>query len=103
MSDRFGARFIRYVYINCVSLSILLNTILGGLPYQTFSARNWELKKAGLPNFVWLIDFVIWFEGEHCMQCWIRWKIGRYAVMNYDDREASYEPLRHRESNPYGL
>lgn len=93
MDQKFGDRFIKYVYINCISASILINTIFGGLPYQTFSARNWELKKAGYPNIVWLIDFLIWFESDHCMQCWIRWKIGRYAVMNYEDKEVCYESL----------
>lgn len=96
-------KLIRYFYINGVSLSILLNTFLGGMPYQTFSARNWEWKKAGYPNIIWLIDTLIWFEPDHCMHCWIRWRIGRYAVMSYDDREASYEPLRYGKSDPHRL
>lgn len=86
---------IKYLYINSISFSIFLNTILGGKPYQTFSARNWEWKKENKPNVIWLIDALIFFERDHCMNCWVRWKIGRYAVMTYENKEVCYEPLRH--------
>ena len=95
------ATFLKYLYFNGISLSITLNTLLGGLPFQTFSARNHEWKRNGNYNLVFLIDWLIWFEQDHCMNCWIRWKIGRYAVMSHDDREACYElPLRYREVDP---
>jgi hypothetical protein len=85
-------KFITYLYINAVSLSVFLNTLLGGKPYQTFSARNWERYKESKPNLVYLIDLLtIWLEKDHCMHCWIRWRIGRYAIMKYDSSEKKYD------------
>ena len=39
-----------------ISLSVLINVILGGDNNQTFSARNHEWKRQGLPNVTYLID-----------------------------------------------
>ena len=56
-----------------IALSVLLNVILGGSNNQTFSARNYDWKRRGLPHIVKPIDF---FLGEgHCMECWIYWKV----------------------------
>lgn len=82
-----------------ISMSILLNSLFGGLPFQTFSARNWEWHRDNKFNIVRVIDFLVWFEKDHCMNCWIRWYLGKYAIMSYDNREVCYEPLRRREAN----
>lgn len=92
---------VTYLYINSVSLSIAFNTLLGGLPYQTFSARNWEWKRENKWNVCSLIDHLVQIEDEHCMHCWIRWKIGMYAVLNYEKEANNYE--RHRPTNTHGL
>ena len=77
----------------------MINTILGGEPYQTFSARNWERKRNGLPNLVWLIDGLLYFDQDHCMDCWIIWKHSQLAVAAYNEKRLNYE-LRRRETNP---
>lgn len=56
-----------------IALSILINVILGGASNQTFSARNWQWKKEGRINLVWLIDLVL--GKDHCVVCWTNWRI----------------------------
>jgi hypothetical protein len=60
-----------------LSLSILLNVILGGQSNQTFSARNYFWKMNGKPNIVWLIDRIFWFDPNHCLVSWIYWKTSK--------------------------
>jgi len=88
-----------YFYVNSVSCSILLNTITGGDQYQTFSARNWERRKAGKWNCVSFIDKLIWFEEDHCMNCWIRWKLGMYAMRQHDEEVNEDVFVRQSENN----
>ena len=57
-----------------VTLSVLFNVILGGASNQTFSARQYEKKRDGQSNLVWLIDTVIFFDTDHCMMSWLYWK-----------------------------
>jgi len=57
-----------------VTLSVLFNVILGGASNQTFSARQYERKRDGQSNLVWLIDTVIFFDTDHCMMSWLYWK-----------------------------
>lgn len=69
---------VRYnkIYKRMVRLSINLNKILGGQGQQTFSARNWQRKRDGLPHLVFAIDL---FLGKgHCLECWVNWKVRRY-------------------------
>lgn len=58
-----------------IALSILLNVILWGYANQTFSARNYDLKKRGKINIVFLIDTLYWFDEDHCLHSWINWVI----------------------------
>ena len=69
---------VRYnkIYKGLVRMSIRLNKMLGGDAQQTFSARNWQRKRDGLPNLVFPIDFVL--GKGHCCECWVNWKIRRY-------------------------
>ena len=55
-----------------ISLSVLINVLLGGSLNQTLSARNWDWKKRGKPNIVWLIDSLL--GKGHCMMAWSYWK-----------------------------
>ena len=57
------------------ALSVLLNVILGGCLNQTFSARNWERKRKGKTNLVWLIDAIL--GKDHCVMSWTYWKTRR--------------------------
>lgn len=58
-------------------MSILLNVILGGSSNQTFSARNYYWKQNGYPHLVWLIDFIIFWDRDHCLHSWIYFKTTR--------------------------
>ncbi len=58
------------------AFSVLINVLLGGSNKQTFSARNWQRKRDGLPHLVFAIDL---FLGKgHCLECWVNWKVKRY-------------------------
>jgi hypothetical protein len=67
-----------------IAFSILLNAIVGGKNNQTLSAGQWQRKRAGLVNFVWLIDGIFWWEENHCEDAWIKWQIINNAIDNYD-------------------
>jgi hypothetical protein len=67
--------FRSYLVRVVTALSVLLNVVTGGSLNQTFSARNWELKRKGKLNFVWLIDLLL--GKDHCNHCWSYWKTRR--------------------------
>lgn len=75
MTTDLSDRLFKYFERIGIALSVLLNVILGGRSNQTFSARNYGWKKAGYPNLVWLIDFVFFFEANHCLTSWSYWYI----------------------------
>jgi hypothetical protein len=64
------------VRYNKIYISIKINKMLGGEAQQTFSARNWQRKRDGLPHLVFAIDFAL--GKGHCCDCWINWKLRRY-------------------------
>ena len=64
---------LKYITRIGVSLSVLLNVVLGGASNQTFSARNYQWQKDGKPNLVILIDTILGFD--HCLMCWTYWKV----------------------------
>ena len=55
-----------------VAMSVLFNVLTGGASNQTFSARNWQWKKDGKFNLVWIIDKIL--GKDHCVECWVYWK-----------------------------
>lgn len=59
-----------------IALSVLLNVILGGASNQTFSARNHDWKRRGLPNICKIIDAIL--GKDHCMNSWSYWKVRKY-------------------------
>lgn len=69
---------VRYnkIYKRLVRMSIRLNKMLGGQGQQTFSARNWQRKRDGLPHLVFVIDLLL--GKGHCLECWVNWKVKRY-------------------------
>ena len=67
---------IRYITRVAIALSVLLNVVTGGASNQTFSARNWDWKRRKLPHIVWIIDLI--FGKEHCMHCWVYWKVRKW-------------------------
>lgn len=56
-----------------IALSVLINVILGGYSNQTFSARNYERKRLGRWNLVWIIDKLFFLSQDHCMHSWSYW------------------------------
>ena len=65
----------RYLSRLLTALSVLLNVLLGGTNNQTFSARNYEWKRLGKYNIVWLIDALL--GQDHCLECWAYWRVRR--------------------------
>lgn len=65
----------KYLRRILIAISILTNVILGGSLNQTLSARNWEWKRKGKPNLVWLIDKLL--GEDHCCHSWSYWKVRR--------------------------
>jgi hypothetical protein len=60
-----------------IALSVLINVILGGPSNQTFSARNYSRKKQNRFHLVWLIDFLIFWDKDHCLHSWLYWYTGK--------------------------
>lgn len=59
-----------------IAFSVLFNVLCGGYSNQTFSARNHDLKRRGLPNVAFLIDwfyYVLEEETDHCLNSWAYW------------------------------
>lgn len=81
-----------------ISISILINTILGGRNNQTFSARNWERKRNGKLNLVFLIDFLWVWEKHHCLEAWTKWTIINYAINHFENAN---NIEKHKRSNWY--
>lgn len=67
---------IKYLERVGIAVSVLLNVVSGGASNQTFSARNWQWKKEGRWNIVWLIDLLL--GKGHCVQCWVWWKTRKW-------------------------
>lgn len=63
----------RYPIRVFTALSVLINVLLGGPSNQTFSARNWQWRKDGRLNGVYLIDLLL--GKGHCSICWVYWKV----------------------------
>lgn len=89
---------IKYLNRIFISISILINTILGGRNNQTFSARNWERKRNNKINLVFLIDFLWVWETNHCLESWAKWVIINHAI-NYYENANNIE--KHKRSNWY--
>ena len=74
-------------YLNriVIAFSILINCLLGGRNNQTFSARNWQRKRDGKLNLVWLIDMIFFLQQDHCQDSWIKWTIINNAIKRYNE------------------
>lgn len=56
-------------------VSIALNLALGGLPGQTFCARQYERHRCGKVSVVFVLDKLFWFDSNHCLCSWVDWHI----------------------------
>lgn len=66
---------VKYVERIGISVSVLFNVLCGGNSNQTFSARNYDWKRRGKANLVWLIDLLFFLEKDHCLTAWSYWYI----------------------------
>lgn len=66
---------VKYLERIGISVSVLFNVLCGGASNQTFSARNYDLKRRGKKNLVWLIDLIYFREENHCLTAWSYWYI----------------------------
>jgi hypothetical protein len=69
-----------YLFRVGASLSVLVNVLLGGELDQPFSARNYEWKRRGRPNIVWLIDKLFPYSKSHCLESWSTWMIKKEKI-----------------------
>lgn len=91
---------IHYLLRNGAALSVLINTLTGGPSNQSFSARNWQWKRDGKFNIVWLIDGCTgWIEEDHCMNRWVYWmhlnkhgEFSRFKMGIYNERLGEIDP-----------
>lgn len=70
-------RILKYLEKVGIALSVLLNVVLGGPSNQTFSARNYHWKRNNKFNLVKLIDFIIFWDSDHCLHSWLYWHTGK--------------------------
>lgn len=64
-----------------IALSQLGNTILGGYPDESMSARAWRTGKQGkLPGVLTrpLIDGLFWFDPDHCRKAYENLMAGKH-------------------------
>lgn len=73
-----------------IQISILFNVILGGKLNQTISATQHQRKRDGKVNFTWLIDKIFFWDHEHCMEAWLKWKI-IHAAINKSTRVSGWK------------
>ena len=74
----------RYIRRVTTAKSILLNVILGGRSNQTFSATQYQRKKDGKLNAVYIIDKIFFWEIDHCLDAWVKWKIIHTSIRHYE-------------------
>lgn len=94
----------KYIKRVAIALSVLLNVLLGGDSNQTFSARNWERKRRGLPNLCAVIDsvfYVLFSDNTHCLTSWVFWRV-RKDVLHTEEFEKKFRNIEHETDNLKG-
>ena len=84
-----------YLFKVFTMLSCLLNVIMGGHAYQSFSVRNWDWKRRGKWHGVYLIDYVL--GKDHCLESWVTWKLARSSS------KGSRKEYRDEETRRYDI
>ena len=71
-------------YVNrvLIQFSILINVLLGGKLNQTVSATQHQRRRDGKANIASIIDWIFFWDIEHCMEAWIKWKVIHTAINN---------------------
>ena len=70
------------IYLKRVSiqLSILINVLCGGKLNQTVSATQHQRRRDGKANIASIIDWIFFWDIEHCMEAWVKWRIIHNAI-----------------------
>lgn len=66
-----------YISRVCITISVLLNVLLGGELNQSFSARNHQRRRDGKVNIAHLIDLIYFWEPHHCSTAWSYWILNK--------------------------
>lgn len=69
-----------YVNRALIQFSILINVLLGGKLNQTVSATQHQRRRDGKANIASIIDWIFFWDAEHCMGAWVKWKIIHNAI-----------------------
>ena len=77
-----------------IAISILINVILGGPSNQTFSARNYYWKQTGKLSIVWLIDLLIFWDRDHCLNSWLYYKTTKNLRKTYYKKTNSLDFMK---------
>jgi hypothetical protein len=108
----------RYINRVGIGITVFLNVLLGGHTNQSFSARNYEWKRNGKPNIVFVIDILFVYIGggvvtvvnkiliyrdevpleynfsEHCLRFWAFWQARKYFLLNEENILMEHEKAR---------
>lgn len=94
----FMKKIIEYFNNILASFFAFINVLLGGPIYQSFAARNYDLRKRGKFNITFLIDVMFFvFRGRknHCMHSWIDWTLKN--TINHNLKEKLLEEEEYEE------
>lgn len=95
--------FIKYIERVGIAISVLLNVLTGGPSNQSFSARNWQWKRDGRYNLVYIIDIFWYSKPNHCMEAWVWWYTRRDVRHELTEKILEHEYERFRQGYPDGL
>lgn len=77
----------KYFYKNGIAVDQLINTILGGYPNETLSARAWRMGEIhhhrGWHHFRLFVDKLFFFDKNHCEECFLYGKKVTKTCQNY--------------------
>ena len=88
--DGFRVTMKDYIKRVSISTSILLNVLTGGKSNQTLSAQQHQRKRDKKWNICFIIDKIFWYEPEHCMDAWVKWRLIHKALNYYDNIGEEY-------------
>jgi hypothetical protein len=92
----------RYLRRCIIAFSIFVNVVGGGRSNQTFSATQYERKKQKRFNVAWLIDLFFFWEKDHCMDAWVKWKLIHKSIRHFENLgETFYDTITHKQYIEY--
>lgn len=68
-----------------IAFSIFLNVLFGGKSNQSFSAAQHQRRRDKKWNLCPIIDRIFFWELEHCLEAWVKWKLIHRSLNHYDN------------------